>query len=96
MITAKISPKGQITLPKSVQRALNVKPGEELLFILGEESVVLRPIASSQAAKLAGSLRRYARPGEDPRQVRSHVKKEVARAAAQEGQEAIGDSCSPT
>jgi AbrB family looped-hinge helix DNA binding protein len=83
MITAKISPKGQITLPKSVQQALNVKPGEQVLLIVGDESVVLRPVSTSRVAKLAGSLRQYARSGEEPSQIRSQVRKEVGRAAAQ-------------
>jgi AbrB family looped-hinge helix DNA binding protein len=85
MITAKITEKGEITLPRRVRQALNVKPGERVQFIVGDESVVLRPVVTSRVAKLAGSLRQYARPGEEASQVRSQVRKEVGRAAAQEG-----------
>ena len=85
MITAKITEKGQITLPRSVRQALNVKPGERVQFVVGDQSVVLRPAVPSRAAKLAGSLRQYARPGEHASQIRSQVRKEVGRVAAHEG-----------
>ena len=85
MITAKISAKGQITLPKRVRQALAVKPGEQVLFVVEDKTVWLRPLGPSSVQALAGSLAGYAgtrAKGNPPRQV---VKKEVARAAAQEG-----------
>ncbi len=85
MITAKISSKGQITLPRSVRRALDVKPGERVLFVMENRKVMLRPIGGGNAEALAGSLRRYAGNRKTKGRSRDAVKKEVARAAAQEG-----------
>ena len=85
MITAKVSSKGQITLPRRVRQALDVKPGERVMFVMHDNSVVLRPMGPSSAQTIAGSLRRYASIRKAARQARRVVKKEVARAAAQEG-----------
>jgi len=84
MILSRISAKGQITLPRKVRQALNVKPGDRLVFLVENRTVVLQPLASGSAGTLAGSLRDYARaaPTESARSV---AKKRVARAAAQEG-----------
>jgi AbrB family looped-hinge helix DNA binding protein len=84
MILSRISAKGQITLPRKVRQALKLKPGDRALFLVQNETVQLQPLPASSARALAGSLQRYAgaRPGGPARAV---VKKEVARAAAQEG-----------
>jgi AbrB family looped-hinge helix DNA binding protein len=80
MITARISAKGQVTLPKRVRQALAVEPGQKVIFVVEERGVVVKSLGPSSVRALAGSLRRYARPGP----ARALVKKEVARAAAQE------------
>jgi antitoxin PrlF len=85
MITAKISSKGQITLPRRIRQALDVKPGERVLFVVEQERVVLRPMGPSTAETLAGSLRSYGGARQGFRETRAAVKKEVGRAAAQEG-----------
>jgi AbrB family looped-hinge helix DNA binding protein len=84
MLTSRISSKGQITLPKRVRRALDVKPGMRISFVVNDNKVVLQPIVSTTARALAGSLARYRKPGSILR-VRERVRKEVARAAAREG-----------
>jgi antitoxin PrlF len=83
MILSRISPKGQITLPRKVRQALDVKPGDRVLFLVEDKTVLLQPVASSSVRALAGSLRRYARRPVTG-SARGVVKKEVARAAAQE------------
>ncbi len=85
MITAKISSKGQITLPRMVRQALEVGPGERVIFTVEDRTVVLRALGVSGAKALAGVLRGYARGRKPARHVRAAVKKEVARAAASEG-----------
>jgi len=83
-VLSRISAKGQITLPRKVRQALNVKPGDRLVFLVENTTVLLQPLASGSARALAGSLRDYARaPGTGS--ARSVAKKGVARAAAQEG-----------
>jgi AbrB family looped-hinge helix DNA binding protein len=84
MNTAIISSKGQVTLPKSVRQALNVKPGQRVLFVVEDKTVFLQAIGQANAKSLAGSLAKYAAFRPSGRS-RSEVKKEVARAAAKEG-----------
>jgi AbrB family looped-hinge helix DNA binding protein len=60
MTLSRISAKGQITLPKKVRQELHVKPGDRVLFLVEETSVVPQALAASSAHALAGSLRRYA------------------------------------
>lgn len=40
--TAKISKKGQVTLPKTVRVILEVEPGDTIVFILRENEVIMR------------------------------------------------------
>jgi len=82
MILSRISAKGQITLPLKVRKALELKPGDRVIFLIEDKTVLLQPIASNTACALAGSLRRFARSS-DAGAPRNAVKKEVARAAAQ-------------
>jgi AbrB family looped-hinge helix DNA binding protein len=82
MMLSRISAKGQITLPRKVRQALKVKPGDRVLFLVEDTSVLLQALAASSARALAGSLRRYAATRlTGP--ARATVKQEVARAAAQ-------------
>jgi AbrB family looped-hinge helix DNA binding protein len=52
---ARITSKGQITVPREVRRVLGVRPGDRLLFESGEKGVRVRPVrAQSQFAKFKG------------------------------------------
>ena len=84
MILSRISSKGQVTLPRKVRQALQVKPGDRVFFVVEDDTVILHPLAAGTARTLGGSLRKYAvaRPSGP---ARGAVKKEAARAAAQEG-----------
>lgn len=79
-----VSSKGQITLPRFMRDALGLKPGSVVSLELEKGELRLRPASTVTARRLAGSLRRYARPG-TIKSIRNHVKREVARAAAAEG-----------
>ena len=84
MISTRVSSKGQITLPKKICQALQVKPGDRVCFEIGDKAVLVRPIGS-RARALAGGLRRYGGAKASVGAVRETVKKEVARGTAQEG-----------
>jgi AbrB family looped-hinge helix DNA binding protein len=48
MITATITSKGQITLPKAVRESLGLSSGDKLAFILNDkEEAILRPVTKS-------------------------------------------------
>jgi AbrB family looped-hinge helix DNA binding protein len=80
MIGAKITGKGQVTIPKRIRDELGLKPGDRVLFVLRDGEVVLQPIKST-LLDLKGSVEPRRRP-EDFKVVRKHTKKRVARKAA--------------
>lgn len=43
---ARVTSKGQLTVPKDVRAALGVQAGDELLFEVGPQGVVVRPARS--------------------------------------------------
>lgn len=65
MATAKLTSKGQITIPKQVRSTLGVETGDRLEFTIGRGgAVTLRAAKPQPAAGLVGLLERYrkARP----------------------------------
>jgi AbrB family looped-hinge helix DNA binding protein len=83
-MNTRMSAKGQITVPKFARDALDLKPGSIIMLHLAEGELRLGPAPEGVARRLAGSLRRYARPG-TVRRVRAEVKRKVGRVAAAEG-----------
>lgn len=52
---ARITSKGQVTVPREIRRALGVGPGDRLLFEKNEDGVRVRPVRSkSPFAKYRG------------------------------------------
>jgi AbrB family looped-hinge helix DNA binding protein len=71
-VTATITSKGQLTLPRDVRRVLNTTT---VVIEVEGEKVVLRP-----ARSVAGALAKYAKPNTPLREVREKVWGEVTRA----------------
>ena len=71
-VTATITSKGQLTLPRDVRRVLNTTT---VVIEVEGGKVVLRP-----ARSVAGALAKYAGPNTPLREVREKVWGEVARA----------------
>lgn len=52
---ARITSKGQVTVPREIRRALGVGPGDRLLFEKNEDGVQVRPVRTkSPFAKYRG------------------------------------------
>ena len=52
---AKITSKGQITVPREVRRALGVKPGDKIVFEQNGKNISVRPVRSKSVfAKYRG------------------------------------------
>ena len=77
MIGAKLSSKGQTTIPKEVRDYLHLSPGDRVLFVIREEEVLLQPVTQT-LLDLRGSIKPRRRP-EDFDAVRQEVKKRVSR-----------------
>jgi AbrB family looped-hinge helix DNA binding protein len=56
MSEAKMTSKGQITVPKDVRLKLNLKPGDRVLFIVEDDGAVRVRAANRDISSLAGIL----------------------------------------
>jgi len=45
--TAKVSSKGQVTIPKPVREQLGLKPGSQVVFVVRDDRVELEPMKGS-------------------------------------------------
>jgi AbrB family looped-hinge helix DNA binding protein len=82
---AKISKKGQITIPKTVRDILNTGKNGAVLFVVENHEVKLKGVPVSEAELLAGSLSEYA-PNYIPlNKAREMVWEEVVKETAKEG-----------
>ena len=57
-----ISSQRQITLPKHLLLNLNLRPKEKVSIEAHKDGVLLKPLKTSIAKQLAGSLRKYIHP----------------------------------
>lgn len=87
MKIATISSKGQITLPRSFMRELQMQPRQKVFIEKDNDRIKIRPIPSSIAEKLAGSLKKHIHPsklGVPWEVVMQETKKRVAEKLAKE------------
>lgn len=56
MSTATITAKGQITIPKNVRQALDLKKGDRVVFMLEGGQAILIPVRPRGIARLRGAL----------------------------------------
>ena len=69
-LTAKITSKGQVTIPKAIRKALN---GDVVEFQLVNDQVILKPVSS-----VGGALKDYAKATKSLHEVREKVWEEIA------------------
>ena len=79
---AKITAKGQLTIPKEIRDALRVGPGDRILFLIEGSKTLLYPVKGT-LLDLRGSVKPK-NPPEDLDKVREEVKRKVARRVADE------------
>jgi len=57
VLTAKVTSKGQLTVPKAIREQMNVEPGDEILFVQRSDSIQLQRIPQEVSPDdLYGSL----------------------------------------
>ncbi|RPJ01404.1 MAG: AbrB/MazE/SpoVT family DNA-binding domain-containing protein [Deltaproteobacteria bacterium] len=82
MPVALLTSKGQMTIPKEVREALNLKPSEKVVIIVDGDQAILKPIRGN-LLDLGGSVRIPEQEKPIPfRKVRDKVRKAVAKRAA--------------
>ena len=82
---AKISKKGQVTIPKAIREKLHIDNEGGVLFLVEDDEVKLKGIPAGEIDKLAGSLKKYAKTYVPLEKVRTRIKGKIADAAAREG-----------
>ena len=82
---ARISRKGQVTIPKSIRERLQVNNEGGVLFLVEDNEVKLKGIPGAQANLLAGSLKRYARRHAPLATIRKEIQGKIANEIAAEG-----------
>jgi antitoxin PrlF len=80
-VTAKITSKGQITLPKEVRKTLNVHAGNVVIFEKENDNVVIRSARTLKEFK--GFLKGKGK--EDFEEMRKKAKEHVGKRVAQSG-----------
>lgn len=53
---ARVTSKGQVTIPKDVRDALGLREGDALAFVLGEDHAVLWPVPQRSLRELHAAL----------------------------------------
>jgi AbrB family looped-hinge helix DNA binding protein len=82
---AKVSKKGQVTIPKAVRKKLKIDKEGGVLFLVEDDFVTLKGVPGEQADRLAGSLNKYAKKYVPLDKIRQKIKGKIADEAAQEG-----------
>lgn len=82
---AKVSKKGQVTIPKAVRKKLKIDKEGGVLFLVEDDFVKLKGVPGEQADRLAGSLNKYAKKYVPLDKIRQKIKGKIADEAAQEG-----------
>lgn len=80
-----LTSKGQMTIPKEVRKALNLKPSEKVIIVVEGNQAILQPLRGN-LLDIGGSVKTADRKRPiDFKKVREEVKKRVARKVAMRG-----------
>ncbi|HEY75555.1 MAG TPA: AbrB/MazE/SpoVT family DNA-binding domain-containing protein [Thermoflexia bacterium] len=82
--TAKVTSKGQITLPKGLRERLGLRPGDRVTFVEQEGKITIEPF-SDDILIWYGALRTDGPPA-DLKKVRETVRQAIAEEVVREGQ----------
>jgi len=82
---AKVSKKGQVTIPKAIREKLKIEKQGGILFLMEDDVVKLKGVPGEQADRLAGSLNKYAKKYVPLDEIRQRIKGKIADEAAKEG-----------
>ena len=82
---AKISKKGQVTIPKAIREKLEIFNEGAVLFLVENNEVKLKGIPSARADQLSGSLKKYAKGYVPLNKIRKKIKGKITDEIAREG-----------
>ncbi len=82
MPIAVLSSKGQMTIPKEIRKALNLKPDQKVAIVIEDDHAVIKPL-KGDILDIGGTVKAPA--GDHPsdfRKIREEVKKHIGKKAA--------------
>ena len=82
---ARISKKGQITIPKLIRERLKIEKEGGILFLIEDNEIKLKGVPGSSARDLAGSLKTYAKDYVPLKTIKKKIKGKIANEIAREG-----------
>ena len=82
---AKVSKKGQVTIPKAIRESLKLKNEGGVLFIVKNGNIQIKGVPGAQADSLAGSLRKFAKKYVPLNEIRKKIEGQIVDEAAGEG-----------
>ena len=82
---ARISKKGQVTIPKQIRERLKIKNEGGVLFLVEDNEVKLKGVPGDQASSLASSLKKYAKKYVPLTEIRKEIKGKITHETASEG-----------
>ncbi len=80
---AKVSKKGQVTIPKAIRQKLNIENEGGILFLMENNEVKLKGVQRTDADQLAGSLKKYAKKYTPLKKVREKIQDQIAKEVAE-------------
>jgi AbrB family looped-hinge helix DNA binding protein len=82
---AKVSKKGQVTIPKAIREQLNLNSEGAVLFIVENGEVKIKGVPKKTVAELAGSLNKFSKGYKPLKDMRKEIKGKIAKVALTEG-----------
>lgn len=82
---ARISKKGQVTIPKPIRERLKIENEGAVLFLIEDNEVKLKGVPGAQADLLAGSLKKYSKGQVPLNKIRKKIRGKIANEIAGEG-----------
>jgi AbrB family looped-hinge helix DNA binding protein len=80
-----LTSKGQMTIPKEIRKALNLRPSEKVIIVVEGNQAIIQPLKGN-LLDIGGSVKITGREKPiDFKKVREEVKKQVARKVATRG-----------
>ena len=82
MPVAVLTSKGQMTMPKEIRKALNLKPSERVIIVVEGDHAVIKPLKGN-ILDIGGSIKLSGKEKPiDFHEVREDVRKKIAKKAA--------------
>ena len=75
---ARVSSKGQVTIPKNIRKKLNLKKESGVLFLIEDDEIKLKGVPGWPPDRLAGSLKKYAREYVSLKKIRKETQERIA------------------